>query len=179
MYLFGVVSLVPAAPSWALTNCTEKHEPCRGLATHTHTHAHTHRANRLSWASGWGVGVGRGFNHVAYRSECSVLQDLSPPQSLPLTKVCWEVTTQSESDRNDFTADRKLRSVLQREWKGQVSPNILIEAVWDGVMIQRAKHLLLYLLTYSYSTGLARRLKAAFPFARTLKSMSVWRVTLD
>ena len=37
MHVFGAVVLVPAAQSGALTNCTEKHEPCRSLATHTHT----------------------------------------------------------------------------------------------------------------------------------------------
>lgn len=35
MYVFGVVSLVPAAQTSALSNCTGKHEPCRTPVTHT------------------------------------------------------------------------------------------------------------------------------------------------
>jgi len=57
----GAVSLVP--PSWTLTNCTEKHEPCWGLATQ---HTHTHTPHRLSSALGEGVRGGGAYLCVVF-----------------------------------------------------------------------------------------------------------------
>lgn len=118
-----------------------------------------------------------GFSHVAYL--CVVFCR----QFLPLTKVSqWEVTTQSSSDWKNLTADRKLSLVLQFEWVGQVSQNISVEVIWDQVMNQRVKHLLLYVLTYSNPTGLTPCLKVAYSFGGTLtflKCMWISKVTPD
>lgn len=139
MYVFDVASLVPAVPSWALTNCTEKHEPC--LAKHTHI------TNRLSWALGWWE-AGK-CNHVAYLGVvlCRIWALLCSCLLLPTKVSQWEVTTQSDCDWNNFTADRKLKLALQGEWVGQASWNIFIAVIWEAVLNQRARHLSLYLLT--------------------------------
>lgn len=64
MCALDVAWLVPPAPSWALTSCGEKHEPCRGLVIHTRACTNMHRT---VCPERWGGGWVRGCKHVVYQ----------------------------------------------------------------------------------------------------------------